>query len=159
MKARIIVLVLASLLLITATACAAPRLNEKLFARAKNALCALAEGDYARAVTELPFSDVSPDADEWRGFARGSFSTLDDPQTKYAVAYWSGSRWKIAVPLHMPDSAGVEVFVLSSQDGSSISGYSSASWGSVQSEFRSADYVIWRDEYGNLGTGTVAYDN
>ena len=50
-----------------------PSLSESLFKYAKGALTCLASGAYDKVVTSLPFSDVSPSADEWRSFAKGSF--------------------------------------------------------------------------------------
>ena len=126
-----------------------PSLSEGLFRYAKGALVSLASGAYDKVVTSLPFSDVSPSADEWRSFARGSFSSLTDgdPQTKYAVAYWTGRAWKVAVPVSTPDSGSVETLVLLSEDGSTFSGYACASWSSVCSEYQNSNYVVWNDEY------------
>ena len=57
---------------------------------------ALASGEYERLVTLLPFSGVAPSASEWQSFA-GNFSTLSGGvQTRYAVAYWTGSDWCLA---------------------------------------------------------------
>lgn len=124
-----------------------PALSENMFKYAKAALGCLASGDFDKVVTNLPFSDISPSADEWRSFARGSFSSLNNPQSKYAVAYWTGRAWKLAVPVETPSSDSVDAFVLVSEDGRSFTGYGCSSWGKVRSEFQSSAYVVWNDEY------------
>ena len=152
-----ILLIIALLLFCTAGALAeVPSLSEGLFKAAKSALTSLASGEYDKVVTTLPFSDISPSADEWRSFAQGSFSSLTgaSPQTKYAVAYWTGRIWKLAVPVAEPANSGVEALVLASEDGRTFTGYACASWGSVQKEFESSAYVSWNKEY-NASTSVV----
>lgn len=147
--------------LLSATAHAqAPSLSENLFKYAKSALKSLAAGDYQKVVTSLPFSGVSPSAKEWSSFVEGSFGSLsgDAPQTKYAVAYWTGKVWKVAVPLAEPDSKDVETFVLVSEDGSSFSGYGCSSWGNVSKEYQKSDYVRWNDEYNGSTSVVVEFD-
>ena len=153
-------LIAALMLAVAAPALAVPSLDGDMFKYAKGALVFLASGDYDKVVTGLPFSGLSPSADEWRSFAQGSFSGLvgSSPQTKYAVAYWTGRVWRIAVPVSEPSSGGVETLVLSSDDGSSFTGYACASWGSVQSEYQGADYVSWKDEYSGASSATVEND-
>lgn len=124
----------------------APALSENMFKYAKAALTCLHSGEYDKIVTGLPFSGVSPSADEWRSFAQGVLPD-DTPQTKYAVAYWMGVAWKIAVPVSEPDSSDTITFVLLSEDGSSFSGYGCTSWGKVEKEYRSSQYVSWNEEY------------
>lgn len=133
-----------------------PSLSDGLFKDAKHAISCLASGDYDDAVTSLPFSDVSPSAEEWRSFAEGSFSSLSgaSPQTKYAVGYWTGRIWKIAVPVSEPSSGSVETLVLASEDGSTFTGYGCARWSDVSSEYASSKYVVWNDEY-NASTSAV----
>lgn len=150
---------LCALALLISAAFAAPAFDRKLIASAKTALTALLAGDTGRVATLLPFADDAPDADEWKSFARGSFSKKGTPQTKYAVAYYSGGRWKIAVPLSEPASADVEVFVLSSVDGETVSGYASADWGEVYGECRRADHVVWQDEYRDIDSAVVEFDD
>lgn len=137
-----------------------PSLSESLFKYAKGALTCLASGAYDKVVTSLPFSDVSPSADEWRSFAKGSFSSLSggNPQTKYAVAYWTGRAWKIAVPVSTPDSGSVETLVLLSEDGSTFSGYGCSSWSSVCSEYQNSNFVVWNDEYNSSVSAIVEAD-
>lgn len=153
-------LIAALTLTVAAPALAVPSLGSDMFKYAKAALVCLASGDYDKVVTGLPFSGLSPSADEWRSFAQGSFSGLtgSSPQTKYAVAYWTGNVWRVAVPVSEPSSGGVETLVLSSDDGSSFTGYGCASWGSVQSEYQSADYVSWSEEYSGANSATVEND-
>lgn len=137
-----------------------PSLSDNAFKYAKGALKALASGEYDKVVTALPFSGVSPSADEWRNFAEGSFSGLSgsSPQTKYAVAYWTGSVWKLAVPVSEPSSDRVETLVLITDDGENFSGYSCSSWGNVKSEYQGSTYVLWNDEYNSSTSAMVESD-
>ena len=123
-----------------------PQLSGTLFSTAKQALVYLSSGEYERLVTLLPFSGVSPSASEWQSFA-DNFSSLSSVQTDYAVAYWTGSTWRLAVPVSEPSSDDVETLVLSSDDGASFSGYRYSSWSQVRDEYESASYVMWDDEY------------
>lgn len=158
MKRLISFIVLTALLLCCAGSALAevPSLSENLFKYAKSALTALAAGDYEKVVTGLPFSDVSPSASEWRNLAEGSFSTLSgsNPQTKYAVAYWAGNVWKIAVPVSAPNSGSIETLVLVSEDGKTFTGYGCTSWKKVSGEYQSSSYVSWNEEY-NASTSVV----
>lgn len=154
-------LIAALLAVCAATAFAeVPSLSESLFKYAKGAITSLAAGAYDKVVTSLPFSDVSPSADEWRSFAQGSFSSLSgaSPQTKYAVAYWVGSVWKIAVPVSEPSSGSVETLVLISEDGSTFTGYGCSSWSSVCSEYQGSKHVVWNDEYSSTTSVVVESD-
>ena len=135
------------LMLIAASALAdIPKPTWALFSYTKQALSYLASGEYERLVTTLPFSDVAPSASEWEGFAR-NFSTLSSYQTDYAVGYWTGSAWKVAVPVQVPDDGSVEVFVLISDDGNTFSGYRYTNWAQIHAEYSSSDYVFWDQEY------------
>ena len=142
---KFLCLVLA-LMMIGSAAFAVPQLSDSLFSSAKQAVSYLASGEFERLVTLLPFSDVAPSAAEWERFA-GNFSTLSDVQTDYAVAFWTGSVWVLAVPVHVPDSGNVETLVLGSEDGSSFIGYRYASWSRIESEYASSNHVIWNKEY------------
>ena len=153
---KLLCVALALLLIGTGAFAAAPQLSDGLFSSAKQAAVYLASGEYERLVTLLPFSDVAPSASEWESFA-GNYSNLSHVQTDYAVAYWSGSVWKVAVPLQVPDSGDVEVLLLSSEDGSAFTGYRYAIWSQVESEYRSSDYVKWNGEYTG-STPTVVSD-
>ena len=154
---KIICCTLVAILLLTAAALAeVPSLSENMFNYAKGTLSCLASGAYDKIVTSVPFSGVSPSADEWAGFAQGGFTDLtgSSPQTKYAVAYWTGSSWKIAVPVSEPSSGSVETLVLISEDGQSVTGYGCSSWSQVSSEYESSSYVSWNSEY-NASTSAV----
>lgn len=154
---KIISCILIAALICTAAALAeVPKLSENMFKYAKKALASLADGAYDKLVTSLPFSDVSPSSDEWAELAEGAFTTLSgsEPQNVYAVAYWMGSAWKIAVPVSDPDSAEVEALVLLTEDGKSFSGYGYTTWGKVRKEYQNADYVQWNEEY-NASTSVV----
>lgn len=147
---RYVSIILLILLLCTAITAYAevPQLSGELFSSAKQALLHLASGEYERLVTLLPFSDVAPSASEWQKFAEGNFTTLgSNVQTDYAVAYWNGSCWKVAVPVSVPDHGNVESLVLTSSDGRTFSGYRYCSWSSVKSEYESAAYVTWNKEF------------
>ena len=100
MKRRLALLLLAVLLCVLPAARAdVPQISGSLFSSAKDALVCLASGEYERLVTLLPFSGVAPSATEWQSFA-GNFSTLGSGvQTEYAVAYWTGADWCLAVPV------------------------------------------------------------
>ena len=144
---KLLCLVLIILLVGTAAlAAGAPHLNENLVQAAKQAVGYLASGEYERLVTLLPFSGPAPGAAEWEGFAR-NFGNRSNIQRDYAVAYWTGSSWRIAVPLQVPSSGGVEALVLVSEDGSAFTGYRYATWGQVESEYASSEHVIWNQEY------------
>ena len=144
---RAISILLAALMCLSACAFAdAPQLSNSLFGSAKQAVGCLASGEYERLVTLLPFSDVAPSASEWKSFAR-NYSNLSNPQSDYAVAYWTGSVWKLAVPIQEPSGDSVEVLLLTSEDGSAFSGYRYATWGQVVSEYSGSDRVTWNQEY------------
>lgn len=155
MKRFFSLILIAAVLFCTAAQAEVPSLSEKLFKYAKTALACLASGEYDKVVTNLPFSDISPSADEWRSFAQGSFSALSSkPQSKYAVAYWTGRAWKIAVPVAEPASENIETLVLVSEDGSSFSGYGCTDWGKIKGEYQNSSYVFWNDEY-NASTSVI----
>ena len=157
---RVIACLIALSMLLALSASAASSLSGDMFYYAKGTLTCLAAGDYNKVVTAVPFSGMSPSAQEWQNFAEYAFSSLigSRPQTKYAVGYWTGSIWKIAVPLRTPDSDGVETLVLTSEDGRTCSGYGSAHWGSVRSEYQNAAHVTWNEEYISSGSVIVEYD-
>ena len=146
-----------TLLLIGAVAMAdVPQLSSSLFSSAKQAVAYLASGEYERLVTPLPFSDVAPSADEWKSFA-GNYSDFSNIQSDYAVAFWSGGIWVVAVPLQVPESGSVEVLALSSEDGSTFNGYRYATWSQVEKAYSQSSHVQWNDEYVG-GTPTVVAD-
>lgn len=125
-----------------------PQFSNSLFASGKDALVYLASGEYERLVTLLPFSDVSPSAGEWQDFAEGNFTTLaNGVQTDYAVAYWNETDWRLAIPVSEPNDDSVEVLVLISPDGNTLTGYRYATWGEISLEYESASYTIWNKEY------------
>lgn len=146
MKKLICLLMIACLLIPTAVADSAPQLDSKMFDYAKRALYCLSSGEYGRLVTHLPFSDVSPSADEWESFV-GNFRELSEPQSEYAVAYWNGACWNVAVPVYEPTDSNVEVFVLTSFDGVSFSGYRYDIWGQIEFEYAQSEHVTWNKEY------------
>ena len=142
---KLICALLALLLLGSAALADAPQLSDELFTSAKMAVGYLASGAYEKLVTLLPFSDVAPSASEWEGFA-ANYSDLSNPQSEYAVAYWTGNYWVVAVPIQAPDSGNVEALVLGSEDGSSFIGYRYATWSQIEKEYTSSDYVLWSKE-------------
>lgn len=143
---KMIALMLALLMLGASALADVPKLSDRLFTRAKEALVCLSSGEYERLVTGLPFSDAAPSASEWERFA-GNFSDLSGVQSDYAVAYWRGESWFVAVPVHTPSDADVEVLVLTSGDGDAFNGYRYSTWGKVQKEYRDSDFVRWNEEY------------
>ncbi len=148
-------------LMLCASACAdVPPLSDQLFGCAKDAITALAAGEYDRMVTSMPYSDISPSADEWQSFANGAFSSLvgSNPQTYYAVAYRNGRCWKIAVPVSEPNSDDVEALVLVSEDGNTVCGYGRSMWGQIRSEYQSSDYVKWNHEYVSSTSAVIEAD-
>ena len=160
---RLICCMLITALLIAAAApayAAVPTLGPKMISYAKAALKCLAAGDYERVVTGLPFSGLSPSAEEWRSFAQGAFTGLSgsSPQTKYAVAFWTGRAWRVCVPVSEPNSGGVDTLVLSSEDGSTFTGYGCTSWDAVRAAYQSADYVAWDAEYSASTSAIVEND-
>ena len=125
-----------------------PQLSPMLFPCAKQALVFIASGEYESLVTLLPFSGLSPSAAEWQSFVEGNFLTLTPQvQTEYSVAYWTGSCWKLAVPVANPDNDYVETLVLTSPDGMTFSGYRYCQWWEVVGEYEIASYVTWNKEY------------
>ena len=153
---KVICLMLIGLLIGAAALADVPQLSDDLFDSAKQAVAYLASGEYERLVTLLPFSDVSPSAQEWESFA-GNYANLDNVQTDYSVGFWAGSMWVIAVPIQVPENGDVEVLALSSEDGVSFSGYRYATWSQVEAAYTGSDRVIWNEEYIG-GTPTLEMD-
>ena len=143
---KLICAVLVLLLMGSAALAGAPKLSDSLFGSAKKAVGYLAAGEYERLVTLLPFSDVSPSASEWERFA-DNYSNRKHIQSDYAVAFWTGSIWVVAVPLQVPDSGSVEVLALSSEDGDSFNGYRYATWSQIEKAYSDCDRVLWNREY------------
>ena len=157
---KILILLLTAVMLLTVASAQVSAPSERLFAYAKGALHLLAMGDYDQLVTALPFSDMSPGADEWQSFATGSFTTLADavPQRQYAVAYWMGDCWKIAVPVAEPANDFVETLILISEDGRSFSGYGCALWSQIRAEYQAAEFVHWNEEYFGGTSAIIEFD-
>lgn len=153
-------LLILSLLICFPALAEVPKLGEGMFKYVKNTLTCLASGDYDKIVTAVPFSDLSPSADEWANLAEAAFTSLagSTPQKKYAVAYWTGEAWKIAVPVSEPSSSDIEALVLFSEDGKTFSGYSCATWGKVEKEYHKAEYVQWNEEYNGSTSVIIEMD-
>lgn len=143
---KLLCIVMVCLLVGTTALAGAPKLSDGLFGSAKKAVGYLASGEYERLVTLLPFSDVAPSASEWERFA-DNYSNLGHIQSDYAVAFWNGSIWVVAVPLQVPDSGSVEVLALSSEDGDSFNGYRYATWSQIEKACSDSDRVVWNREY------------
>jgi len=122
-------------------------LNDRLFKDAKESLLLFEAGDHAAAAELLGFGT----AEEFEKFIRGNFTTFgtEPVQTKVAVAWWNGSAWTMAVPLHEPSSPDVEVLVLVTNniDCSAFCGYRYAEWSEIETELAGCDYVVWNEEY------------
>lgn len=149
MKRKISLLMIFLLLIgTTAIASEVPQISDGLFQYAKQAMRCLSAGEYEKLVTMLPFADVAPSASEWQAFAEGNFHAISaGAQTEYAVAYWAGSAWQLAIPVAEPSIDEVEALILSSVDGSAFSGYRYATWAEVKSEYLFSPYVTWNQEY------------
>ena len=155
MKKAICIILIA--LMIGASALAeVPQLSDDLFDSAKQAVAYLASGEYERLVTLMPFSDVAPSAQEWESFAR-NFNDLTSVQSDYAVGFWMGDMWVVAVPVQEPENGDVEVLALSSEDGNSFYGYRYATWAQVETACAKSDHVVWNVEYIG-GTPTLEMD-
>ena len=141
-----------ALILVGTAALAAPRLSPGLFDSAKQALVALAAGGYDELADGLPFSDAS----QWQRLAEG-YASLEDVQTDYAVAFWTGNIWVVAVPLQPPTDGAVEVLAFSSADGDSFDACRSAVWSQVESACSESSRVVWDKEYVG-GSATVVAD-
>ena len=137
---------LALMLAPAALATGAPQFQNALFDSGKQAVGYLASGEYERLVTLLPFSGIAPSAAEWESFA-GNFIDLTDVQQDYSVAWWTGTMWKLAVPMQVPETEDVEALVLTSEDGSVFDGYRYALWSQVEMEYEISDHVLWNLEY------------
>ena len=149
---RTLCAVLALILIGAVALAAAPKLSPGLFDSAKQALVALGAGDYDTLADGLPFSDAA----RWQRLAEG-YTSLEDVQTDYAVAFWTGDIWVIAVPLQPPTDGAVEVLAFSSADGDSFNACRSALWSQVESACSDSGRVIWDKEYVG-GSATVVAD-
>lgn len=122
-------------------------LDEQLFMNAKQALTLFDAGDYEAAAELLQFAG----AEEFEKFITGNYTTFgEEPvQTIVSVAWWTGSAWVIAVPLHEPAAPEVETMVLLTDniDCTTFCGYAHALWGDVEAVLAECDYVIWNEEY------------
>jgi len=141
-----LLMILLAVMLAALPAHAAPQLSDRLFSVAKRAAECLMAGDFDRLAEDMPFSGEAPGAEEWASFA-GNYSGAGHAQQKYAVGYWTGGGWRIAVPIETPDSPDVEVLLLNSDDGATFSGYRYAEWGQVEREYEASDHVVWSSEY------------
>jgi len=151
------VLTIMALLLIGSVALAgAPKLSAGLFDSAKQALCLLASGDYEGLSDRLPFSGSAPDAHQWQSLAE-SFADLSSVQTDYAVGFWTGNIWVIAVPVQPPSDGSVEVLAFSSEDGTSFNAFRYATWKQIETACGKSSRVIWNQEYVG-GSATVVAD-
>ena len=148
--------VMALLLAGTVALAGAPKLSSGLFDSAKQALVILSSGDYEGLSDRLPFSGDMPDARQWQSLAEG-FSDLSSVQTDYAVGFWTGKLWVIAVPVQPPSDDSVEVLAFSSADGATFNACRYATWKQIESAFSDSSRVIWNQEYVG-GSATVVAD-
>jgi len=140
----------------TAALAGAPRLSGELFDCAKQALVALASGDYDAVSDGLPFSGDAPDASRWRQLAE-QYADLSAVQTDYAVAFWTGSIWVVGVPVQPPSDGSVEALAFSSADGVSFNDCRYATWSQIEEACGESSRVIWDQEYIG-GSATVEAD-
>ena len=153
---KILLAILALLLAGTAALAGTPKLSPDLFDCAKDALLDLAAGDYEGLCQRIPFSDSAPDINWWAALAE-AYSDLTDVQTDYAVAFWTGGIWILAVPVQPPSDGSVEALAFSSEDGSSFKACRYATWEQVENAFSDSSRVIWDKEYVG-GNATVVAD-
>ena len=136
-------LAILALILVGTTALAgAPKLSSGLIESAKQALVALSSCDYELLSERLPFSDAS----QWEHLAE-DYASLDDVQTDYAVAFWTGNIWVIAVPVQPPSDESVEVLAFSSEDGVSLNACRHATWRQIEEAYSKSNRVVWDQEY------------
>ncbi len=138
--------VMALLLVGTVALAGAPKLSAGLFDSAKQALVILASGDYDGLSDRLPFSGDAPEAHQWQSLAE-SFADLSSVQTDYAVGFWTGSIWVIAVPVQPPADGSVEVLAFSSEDGTSFNACRYATWKQIEKACGESRRVVWNQEY------------
>ena len=62
------------------------------------------------------------------------------------------------MPVSEPNDSSVETLVLTSEDGSSFNGYGCMSWGDVENEYLSSDYVSWNREYAGSTSAVIEAD-
>jgi len=148
--------VMALLLVGTVALAGAPKLSAELFDSAKQALVVLASGEYDGLSERLPFSGNAPDVRQWQSLADG-FSDLSSVQTDYAVGFWTGSIWVIAVPVQPPSDGSVEALAFSSEDGATFNACRYATWKQIESACGKSSRVIWNQEYVG-GSATVVAD-
>jgi hypothetical protein len=148
--------VMALLLIGTVALAGAPKLSPGLFDSAKQALVVLASGDYDALSDRLPFSGGVPDAKQWHSLAE-SYADLSSVQTDYAVGFWTGNIWVIAVPVQPPADGSVEVLAFSSADGTTFNACRYATWKQIESACSESSRVIWNQEYVG-GNATVVAD-
>jgi len=148
--------VMALLLIGTVALAGAPKLSPGLFDSAKQALVVLASGDYDALSDRLPFSGGVPDAKQWHSLAE-SYADLSSVQTDYAVGFWTGNIWVIAVPVQPPADGSVEVLAFSSADGTIFNACRYATWKQIESACSESSRVIWNQEYVG-GSATVVAD-
>ena len=136
-----------ALLLTGAVALAgAPKLSPSLFDSAKQALVCLADGDYEALADDLPFADSSPDISEWKRLA-DEYADLNTVQSDYAVAFWTGKIWVVAVPVRAPSDGSVEALAFSSKDGARFDACRYATWSQVEKACGESSRVVWDQEY------------
>jgi len=153
---KTVLAVLSLLLAGTVALAGGPKLSAGLFDSAKQALVALSLGDYDGLSERLPFSEDAPDAAQWQRLAEG-YADLEGVQTDYAVAFWTGDIWVIAVPVQPPADSSVEVLAFSSADGVHFDDCRYATWEQIESACCNSSRVIWDQEYVG-GSATVMAD-
>ena len=153
---RMICAVMVLLLMGAAALAGAPKLSSSLFDRAKEALASLAAGDYEALSDNLPFSENAPDSSEWKRLAE-KYADLSFVQSDYAVAFWTGSIWVVAVPVQAPSDGSVEALAFSSEDGVQFNACRYATWSQVEKACGESSRVIWDQEYVG-GSATVVAD-
>ena len=153
---RILLAVMALLLASPVALAGTPKLSEALIDSAKQALVALADGDCEGLTDRLPFSEEGPTDAQWQKLTT-LYADLSAVQTDYAVAFWTGSVWIIAVPVQPPSDGSVEALAFSSGDGTTFKACRYATWDKVENAYSDCSRVIWDKEYVG-GSATVEAD-
>lgn len=147
----------AALLLTASVALAAPSFSDKLFGRAKDAVSLISYGEYEKAVETL---GLSMGASELEEFVSDDLSDIFyvSVQKEVSVAYYTGKRWIVAVPIEEPSDDNVMALALSSSDGSSFDAYRAMNWGDVMKGVNQAEESEWNVAY-EQGEAYLVPDN
>ena len=146
---RLFIVLLILAFFLQGSAFASGDFSETLFDDAKQALSLISYGEYKKALKRLDFSGKTVTAEDLQTFTEDHLSSIFTVavQTDVAVAYYTGSAWRLAIPLEEPSYDTVPVFVLRSKNGKSFDGYKAMLWYEVLDEVDQAESVTWNESY------------